>query len=303
MSSIVQHLLNGLMQGTIYGLVAIGFTIFFGVMNVIKFSHGDVLTFGAFAGLVAAWTSVLLGLPIWLELIVVVLMAVIASAAIGALIARSLVIPLKDAPPLNMLLMTMMVGTAIRECIRLFFPNGTNPQKFPELLPSGGLDLAGAYLRYDGLILIAGGIAFIFAIQWIINRTRLGLAIRAVAEDGETAKTMGINFTLTVVIAFAIGSMTAGFAGALFGLYYSEVNYGMGLLLAVIGFSAAIIGGLGNIWGAIIGGYLFAGLQTAVVAALPALSDYKNVIAFIIVVALITWRPTGLLAERGSERV
>ena len=291
------------MQGTIYGLVAIGFTIFFGVMNVIKFSHGDVLTFGAFAGLVAAWTSVLLGLPIWLELIVVVLMAVIASAAIGALIARSLVIPLKDAPPLNMLLMTMMVGTAIRECIRLFFPNGTNPQKFPELLPSGGLDLAGAYLRYDGLILIAGGIAFIFAIQWIINRTRLGLAIRAVAEDGETAKTMGINFTLTVVIAFAIGSMTAGFAGALFGLYYSEVNYGMGLLLAVIGFSAAIIGGLGNIWGAIIGGYLFAGLQTAVVAALPALSDYKNVIAFIIVVALITWRPTGLLAERGSERV
>jgi branched-chain amino acid transport system permease protein len=302
-SSILQHLLNGLMQGTIYGLVAIGFTIFFGVMNVIKFSHGDVLTFGAFAGLVAAWTSVLLGLPVWLELIFVVLIAIIASAAIGALIARSLVIPLKDAPPLNMLLMTMMVGTAIRECIRLFFPNGTNPQKFPELLPSGGLDLAGAYLRYDGLILIAAGIGFIFVIQWIINRTRLGLAIRAVAEDGETARTMGINFTLTVVVAFGIGSMTAGFAGALFGLYYSEINYGMGLLLAVIGFSAAIVGGLGNIWGAIIGGYLFAGLQTTVVAALPAFSDYKNVIAFVVVVALITWRPTGLLAERGAERV
>jgi len=197
----------------------------------------------------------------------------------------------------------MMVGTAIRECIRLFFPNGTNPQKFPELLPTGGLEMSGVYLRYDGLILMASGIAFIFSVQWIINRTRLGLAIRAVAEDGETARTMGINFTLTVVIAFAIGSMTAGFAGALFGLYYSEINYGMGLILAVIGFSAAIIGGLGNIWGAIIGGYLFAGLQTAVVATLPSLSDYKNVIAFIIVVALITWRPTGLLAERGSERV
>jgi branched-chain amino acid transport system permease protein len=291
------------MQGTIYGLVAIGFTIFFGVMNVIKFSHGDVLTFGAFGGLVATWIAIALGLPIWLELALVIVVAIAASAAIGALIARSLVIPLKDAPPLNMLLMTMMVGTAIRECIRLFFPNGTNPQKFPELLPSGGIEMSGVYLRYDGLILIAAGIAFIFAIQWIINRTRLGLAIRAVAEDGETARTMGINFTLTVVIAFAIGSMTAGFAGALFGLYYSEINYGMGLILAVIGFSAAIIGGLGNIWGAIIGGYLFAGLQTAVVATLPSLSDYKNVIAFIVVVALITWRPTGLLAERGSERV
>ncbi|HKR83472.1 MAG TPA: branched-chain amino acid ABC transporter permease [Terriglobales bacterium] len=303
MSSIAQHLLNGLMQGTIYGLVAIGFTIFFGVMNVIKFSHGDVLAFGAFGGLVATWLSVALGLPIWLELGLVILTAVAASAAIGALIARSLVIPLKDAPPLNMLLMTMMLGTAIRECIRLFFPNGTNPQKFPELLPSGGAEMSGVYFRYDGLILICSGIAFIFAIQWIINRTRLGLAIRAVAEDGETARTMGINFTLTVVIAFAIGSMTAGFAGALFGLYYSEINYGMGLILAVIGFSAAIIGGLGNVWGAIVGGYLFAGLQTAVVATLPSLSDYKNVIAFIIVVALITWRPTGLLAERGSERV
>jgi branched-chain amino acid transport system permease protein len=244
-----------------------------------------------------------LGLPTWVELGLVILVAVAASAAIGALIARSLVIPLKDAPPLNMLLMTMMVGTAIRECIRLFFPNGTNPQKFPELLPPGGAEMSGVYLRYDGLILIVSGIAFIFAIQWIMNRTRLGLAIRAVAEDGETARTMGINFTLTVAIAFAIGSMTAGFAGALFGLYYSEINYGMGLILAVIGFSAAIIGGLGNIWGAIIGGYLFAGLQTAVVATLPGLSDYKTVIAFIVVIALITWRPTGLLAERGSERV
>jgi branched-chain amino acid transport system permease protein len=301
MSSIAQHLLNGLMQGTIYGLVAIGFTIFFGVMNVIKFSHGDVLTFGAFGGLVTTWVATALRLPIWLELALVILVAVAASAVIGALIARSLVIPLKDAPPLNMLLMTMMVGTAIRECIRLFFPGGMNPQKFPELLPSGGAEMSGVFFRYDGLILISSGIAFIFAVQWIINRTRLGLAIRAVAEDGETARTMGINFTMTVV--FAIGSMTAGFAGALFGLYYSEINYGMGLILAVIGFSAAIIGGLGNIWGAIIGGYLFAGLQTAVVATVPSLSDYKTVIAFIIVIALITWRPTGLLAERGSERV
>jgi branched-chain amino acid transport system permease protein len=302
-SSAAQYLLNGLMQGTIYGLVAIGFTIFFGVMNVIKFSHGDVLTFGAFAGLASAWLSTFLGLPIWLELAFVILVAVASSAALGALIARLFVMPLKDAPPLNMLLMTMMIGTAIRESIRLFFPNGTNPQKFPELLPSGGLNASGVYFRYDGIILILSGIAFIFAIQWILNRTRLGLAIRAIAEDGETAQTMGINFALTVAVAFAIGSMTAGFAGALFGLYYSEINYGMGLLLAVIGFSAAIVGGLGNIWGAIIGGYLFAGLQTVVVAALPAMSDYKNVIAFVIVIALITWRPTGLLAERGSERV
>ena len=104
-------------------------------------------------------------------------------------------------------------------------------------------------------------------------------------------------------LTFALGSATGGFAGVISGLYYSEINYGMGVLIAVIGFSAAIVGGLGNIWGAILGGYLFAGLQTAVVAAAPALSDYKNVFAFVAVIALITWRPTGLLAERASERV
>ena len=303
MGTIGQHLLNGLMQGTIYGLVAIGFTIFFGAMNVIKFSHGDVLTVGAFAGLVAAWTTKSLGLPPALQLAMVFAAAMLISAAVGAGISHFLIMPLRNAPPLNMLLMTMMVGTVLREAIRLFFPNGTNPQRFPELLPAGGFNVGSSLLRTDALILIAGGVIFIGAIYWIINRTKFGLAMRAVSEDAETARTMGINFASIIPLTFALGSITAGFAGIVYGLYYSEINYGMGLLLAVIGFTAAIVGGLGNIWGAIIGGYLFAGLQTFVVAAMPSMSDYKNVFAFILTIVLITWRPTGLLAERGSERV
>ena len=303
MGMIGQHILNGLMQGTIYGLVAMGFTIFFGVVNVIKFSHGDVLTFGAFGALVAVWSTNALGLPLGIQLIAAFAAAMLLSAVLGAGISRFLIMPLSRAPPLNMLLMTMMVGTLIREAIRLFFPNGTNPQRFPELLPSGGFNLGNVFVRNDGLILMIAGIASIALVHWIINRTRFGLAMRAVAEDVETARTMGINFARVIPLTFALGSVTAGFAGTIYGLYYSEINYGMGLLLAVIGFSAAIIGGLGNIWGAIIGGYLFAGLQTFVVAALPAFSDYKNVFAFMVVIVLITWRPTGLLAERGSERV
>ena len=139
--------------------------------------------------------------------------------------------------------------------------------------------------------------------HWVITRTRLGLAIRAVTEDSEVAQTMGIDFAKIIPVTFALGSLTAGFAGVFFGLYYSEINYGMGLLLAIIGFSAAIVGGLGNIWGAILGGYLFAGLQTLVVAAIPSLSDYKNVVAFVVVIMLMTWRPTGLLGEGESARV
>ena len=303
MGLIGQYMLNGLMQGTIYGLVAMGFTIFFGVMNVIKFSHGDVLTVGAFGALVAAGAARGLGLPVGVQLLGAFAVAMLLSAVVGAAISHFLIMPLRSAPPLNMLLMTMMVGTLLREAIRLFFPNGTNSQRFPELLPAGGFNVGEMFVRYDGLILILAGVASIAAVHWVINRTRFGLAIRAVAEDAETAVTMGINRARIIPLTFALGSVTAGFAGTIYGLYYSEINYSMGLLLAVIGFSAAIVGGLGNIWDAIIGGYLFACLQTFVVAALLSMSDYKNVFAFVLVILLITWRPTGLLAERGSERV
>jgi branched-chain amino acid transport system permease protein len=303
MSTLAQHLLNGLMQGTIYGIVAMGFTIFFGVMNVIKFSHGDVLALGAFGSLSAVLSLQPLGLPPALQLLAAFAAAILLSGAIGALIARTLIMPLREAPPLNMLLMTMMVGTVLREGIRLFYPGGTNPQRYPELLPHGGFSVANVFVRYDGLILVFAGIASIALVHWVITRTRLGLAIRAVAEDSEVAQTMGIDFAKIIPVTFALGSLTAGFAGVLFGLYYSEINYGMGLLLAIIGFSAAIVGGLGNIWGAILGGYLFAGLQTLVVAAIPSLSDYKNVVAFVVVIMLMTWRPTGLLGEGESARV
>ena len=303
MSAIGQYVLNGLMQGTIYGLVAMGFTIFFGVMNVIKFSHGDVLTFGAFGGLTASYALSAMGAGLGVQTVAVFVVAVATAAILGAAISHLLILPLKNAPPVNLLLMTMMIGTVIRESIRLFYPNGTNSQRFPALLPSGGFTIGGVFVRTDGLILMLAGILLIGVVNWVIIGTRFGLAIRAVAEDQETARLMGVNFALVIPLTFALGSATAGFAGAMSGLYYSEINYGMGVLLSIIGFSAAILGGLGNLWGAILGGFLFAGLQTFVVAAFPMFSDYKNVIAFVAVIALITWRPTGLLAERRSERV
>ena len=148
MSAVGQHVLNGLMQGTIYGLVAMGFTIFFGVMNVIKFSHGDVMTFGAFGSLAAAGAASALALSTGVQLLAAIAAAVVITAVLGAGIARLLILPLRAAPPLNLLLMTMMVGTAIREAIRLFYPGGTNPQRFPALLPAGGDD-RGRRLRPD----------------------------------------------------------------------------------------------------------------------------------------------------------
>jgi branched-chain amino acid transport system permease protein len=271
---------------------------------VIKFSHGDVLMVGAFAGFSTYLGLVALGVASpWVQIAAVVLVAAGLMALLGALIGRYLVLPLRGAPALNTLLITLMLGTALRESIRVFFPDGANPKPFPALLPRGALTFGHFTLRLDSVILLLAGLAVIVLINLVINRTKLGLAIRAVAQDAETAQTMGINFTAIVLFTFALGSAAAGFAGVMNGLYYNEINFGMGLLLGVIGFSAAIVGGLGNIYGAILGGFLFAGLQTIGAVALPFASAYKDVFAFAVVIAIMAWRPTGLIAEQVSERV
>jgi branched-chain amino acid transport system permease protein len=299
-----QFVVNGLMLGMMYALVAVGLTLFFGVLDVIKFSHGDVLMVGAFAGFSTYLGLVALGVASpWVQVAAVVLVAAGLMALLGALIGRYLVLPLRGAPALNTLLITLMLGTALRESIRVFYPEGANPKPFPALLPRDAVTFGHFTLRLDSAILLLAGLAVIVLINLVINRTKLGLAIRAVAQDAETAQTMGINFTAIVLFTFALGSAAAAFAGVMNGLYYNEINFGMGLLLGVIGFSAAIVGGLGNIYGAILGGFLFAGLQTIGAVALPFASAYKDVFAFAVVIAIMAWRPTGLIAEQTSERV
>src|SRR4030088_355217 len=296
------------MLGLMYGLVAVGFTLFFGVLDVIKFSHGDVLTVGAFTGF-ATYLALKATVTVpWLQLVIVSVAAILAMAVLGALIARFLVLPLRSAPALNTLLITLMLGTVLRESVRLFFPDGSNPKPFPALLPNTAFAFGHFNLRVDSMILLAAGLMMIVAVHLVINKTKLGLAIRAVAQDGETARTMGINFTFVILVTFPIGSGVAAFAGVRKGLYYNEINFGMGLLLGVFGFSAAVVGGLGNIYGAILGGFLFAGLQTVGAVLLPALlpevpSAYKDVFAFAAVIAFMAWRPTGLIAEKTAERV
>ena len=299
-----QYVMNGLMLGMMYALVAVGFTLFFGVLDVIKFSHGDVLTVGAFTALATYVAVAAAGVvsPA-LALVAMLIVATLAMAALGMLIARYLVLPLRGAPAINTLLITLMLGTVLRESVRLFYPQGANPKPFPALLPSLSVNLGSFNLRLDNVLMLAAGVLIIVGVQFLLNRTKLGLAIRAVAQDEETARTMGINFTAIVLITFALGSALAAFAGIMNGLYYNEINFGIGLYLGVVGFAAAIIGGLGSIYGAILGGFLFAALQTVGAVALPWASAYKDVFAFAVVIVIIAWRPTGLIREKISERV
>ncbi len=301
---LAQYLFNGLMLGVIYALVATGFTLFFGVMDVIKFSHGDVVMLGAFTALAAFVAATGAGLADPALLLALMLLAALGGMAlVGALIARTLVLPLRGAPAINVLLITLMAGTAIRESVRLFYPQGSNPKPFPRLLPQGAFEIGAFTLRHDSLILLGIGLAAILATGLLLERTRIGLAIRAVAQDAETASVMGIPFRATVLATFALGSALAALAGVVNGLYYSEVNFGVGLLLGAIGFSAAVVGGLGSVWGAVIGGMVFAALQTVGSLLVPGGSAYRDVFAFAAVIALMTWRPAGLLAERSAERV
>ena len=306
---LAQYVMNTLMLGMIYSMVAVGFTLFFGVLDVIKFSHGDVLMLGGFTGLATYGAVSAAGIANpWLLLLAMLLASIVVTAIVGAFAARFLVLPLKNAPPINTLLVTLMFGLVLRESVRLFYPNGSNPKPFPRLLPDDIVHVGGLALRIDSLLLLAAGLATIIGVHLMITRTKLGLAIRAVAQDGETARLMGIDFQWVVLFTFALGSGLAAMAGMINGLYYNEINFGIGLLLGVIGFSAAILGGLGNFLGAILGGFLFAALQTFGAVVLPMLvpaiaSAYKDVFAFACVILLMAWRPTGLIAERSSERV
>ena len=285
-ATFAQYFISGLMLATVYALMALGFTLFFGVLDIIHFAHGDVFTVGAFASLTAYVLLSIVGVDqAWLQLALCLAFSIAVLSILGALTAYGIVLPLKNAPPLNILVATMMLGTVLRECIRIFYPEGANPHKFPALLPDGRIMIGNFGLRIDNCIMLAAGLAIIIGTSLLLNRTRLGLAMRSVAQDEEVARTMGVNFTLVVVLTFALGSSLAAAAGMVSGLYYHEVSFSMGLMTGAIGFSAAIIGGLGNFYGAILGGIIIAFLQTVGAVAMPFASAYKDVFMFAIVIA------------------
>src|SRR5262249_15844471 len=181
---VAQYVMNGVMLGMMYALVAVGFTLFFGVLDVIKFSHGDVLMLGAFTALATYGGVRALGIgPSSLELAVIVAAATVAMALVGMAIARYLVMPLRALPAPNTLLIPLMAGPVLRGGVRLFYPQGANPKPFPALLPKAAIDLGGFNLRLDNVIMLAAGALAILGLQFLLNRTKLGLAIRAVAQD------------------------------------------------------------------------------------------------------------------------
>jgi branched-chain amino acid transport system permease protein len=304
---LIQQSINGLMLGMMYSLVAVGFTLYFGVLDVINFGHGDFYMLGGFMALVLYVFAEAIGwaatVPIPLLVIYLFLGSMALTAMIGIITARLAIKPVLKAPMLISLLVTLGLGIAIREAVRIFYPRGADPKKFPALLPQGDFTIGNVFIRYENLIIFGIGLLTIFIVYLIINKTKIGSAIRAVAQDSEAAQMMGVDVNRTIDITFLIGSAVAAVAGILNGFYYGRIVFNMGMIAGVIGFSAAVIGGLGNVLGAIVGGILFGLLETMAAAVLPIGTENKRVFAFFVVILFLVFKPTGILGEKESERV
>jgi branched-chain amino acid transport system permease protein len=268
-----QQIVNALTIGGMYTLVAVGFTLFFGVLNLINFAHGEIFMYGAFVGLVAAGVAKSLGIS-------------------DGLFAFK---PVRGMPPLILLVTSLAVGIAMREALKEFFPEGANPKAFPSPFEYDSVTIASVKLDYTQIGLIVLSILLIFGVYLIVNKTWMGRAMRATSEDPDAARMMGVEVDAVIRNTFLLGSALGGAAGVMNGLYYLSIRFDMGWVMAIKGFTAAVIGGLGNVYGAVFGGFFLAFIEVLIVALVPYGSTYKDVIVFIILILILVFRPSGLL--------
>lgn len=296
-----------LMLSSTYILIAVGFTLFFGAIDIVQFAHGDVAMLGAFVAIILYGLVEATGLSRVLPMVAwvggVILFTLLISGALGVVFERVVVKPFRKSPLLMVLVATVALGIIIRESVRLFYPEGSNPQVFPRLFPQAGFEVGSLYFRVEHLIIFGISLVLIVGMMLFINKTKIGLAIRAISQNIEAASLMGINPDVTIMITFFAGSLLAGIAGVLTGTYFSLVKFDIGLMGGIKGFSAAVVGGLGNFNGAILGGLTLGVVETFASAYIPGGTAYKDVYAFIIVIFFLIFKPSGLLGQKAYDKV
>ena len=301
---VFNQVITGLMLGIMYALIASGFSILFGVLNVVQFAHADVCFLGAFVSMaVMTFLSKIEFFPAWLVIFLTIIFAVIITGLIGVVIEKICVKPFRKSPGLIILLSTVAVGFIIREGIKIFYPSGASPQLFPLNFPQWAFSMGGVTIRFSNImIIIIAGIIY-FLLSLFINKTKIGLQIRATSQNVEAAQVSGIDLDKIFMITFFLASTIGAVAGILNGMYYNIVKFDMGLMGGIIGFSAAVMGGLGNIYGAIIGGMILGIVESFTMAFVPGGSPYKEIFAFIVVVLFLLFKPSGILGKKVIEKV
>ena len=302
---IIQQFLNALGLGIMYALIAVGFTLFFGVIEVVNFAHGEVFMLGAFVALLSVGliTSIGLTMGSLLFFLAILILVLLAGGIFGVLLEKFIVRPMRSAPDIMTLLITLGVSIVMREAVMLFVPNGRNPQPFPKLFEMESIKIGGVLIKPETILCIILSAVLITGLYYIIEKTTFGRYIRATAQDREAAMMMGINVKKIFIITLALGSALGAVAGMMNGLSYGIIKFNMGFAAGIKGFAAAVVGGLGNVYGAIAGGMLLGFLEIFVVSTIPDGSSYQDLISFVIVILCLVFRPAGIFGERAYEKV
>jgi branched-chain amino acid transport system permease protein len=307
MTQFIEQIMFALMLSSTYALISVGFTLFFGAINIVHFSHGDVAMLGAFSGIIIyglfGFTGLIGNVPSWLVTIIIFLATFILIGFLGTFFERTVIKPFRKSPLLMVLVTTIALGIVIRESVRLFYPQGSNPQVFPKILPQMNFEAGNLIFRFDHLLIFLISILLISFMFLFINRTKTGLAIRAISQDIEAANLMGINSDIIIAITFFIGSILAGLAGILIGSYQTVVRFDIGLMGGIKGFSAAVVGGLGNFYGAIVGSLVLGFIESLTSAYIPGGAPYKDIFAFIIVIFFLVFKPSGILGRMAPIKI
>ncbi|MBI5423025.1 MAG: branched-chain amino acid ABC transporter permease [Opitutae bacterium] len=296
MTEFLQQLLNGISLGAIFALIALGYTMVYGVLRFINFAHADVFMVGSFVGYYAG--KLVPEHSIWGGMLVLAL-AMIACAILGVVIERLAYRPLRGGPTLNVLITAIGVSLLLENLGQFVF--GATPRPFPELFPVTTYDFGGIFISSNQLVVIGVTLFLLFALRFIVMRTKIGTAMRAVSMNKQAASLVGINNDLVISFTFALGSALAAAGGILYALNYPSIDPLMGVLPGLKAFVAAVLGGIGNIPGAALGGMLLGIVETFVNGS--EWSTYKDAIAFALLILILLFRPAGLLGRYVKEKV
>jgi branched-chain amino acid transport system permease protein len=301
LTELLQQLINGLALGSILALIALGYTMVYGILRFINFAHGDVFMLGAFAGFyLAPKIALVLPLPSIAGALAVMIIAMAICAALGVLIERFAYRPLRQQPKLTMLITAIGVSLFLENTGQFVF--GANPKKFPQLLPAYPLpQLGGLSFNSNQIVVIAVTALLMIGLRFIVLKTRMGRAMRAVSFNPEAAALMGVNTNVVISFTFALGSALAAAAGILFAMNYPSIDPLMGILPGLKAFVAAVLGGIGNLPGAALGGVIIGVTETLVSGYVS--STYRDAIAFAVLILILLVKPSGLLGKKEVDKV
>jgi len=306
MDIFLQQIINGLVQGSIYALVALGYTMVYGIMGLINFAHGEVVMIGTLLTISVVGLLLKLGVPLALAGAIGLLVAVLACMALGWTLERIAYRPLRNAPRLTPLITAIGMSIVLQNLAMIVW--GRNYLTFPPLLPKVEFELAGANFTAVQLIIVLVSALTMAGLLLLVYRTRLGMAMRATAQSPQVASLMGVNVNRVIAAAFIIGSALGAVAGVMVGAYYEVAHYQMGFILGLKAFTAAVLGGIGNLAGAMLGGVLLGIIEAMGAGYIGDLtggilgSHYQDIFAFIVLIIVLMFKPSGLFGEKTGDR-